>query len=102
MKAFKVFIKPLKSPQRSVKIKIQVNFFPHFRLTFQTNKTKEISEDINPFLVNVPILYPLKTIENQNFSGFFKGYKIGTLARNGLKKTEHSYFPISDNEKKLS
>ena len=30
---------------------------------------------INPFLANVPILYPLKT---------FTGYKMGTLARNGL------------------
>ena len=33
---------------------------------------------------NVPILYPLKTPENQRFSGFFGGYKIGTLARNEL------------------
>ena len=35
-----------------------------------------------PFLSNVPILYPLKT--NQRFSDVFTGYKIGTLARNGL------------------
>ena len=27
MKAFKVFIKPFKAPQRSVKIEIYVNFF---------------------------------------------------------------------------
>ena len=40
--------------------------------------------DFNPFLANVPILYPLKTPENQRFSGVFRGYKIGTLARNGL------------------
>ena len=39
---------------------------------------------INPFLANVPILYPLKAPENQRFSGVFRGYKIGTLARNGL------------------
>ena len=31
----------------------------------------------NPFLANVPILYPLKTPENHR-------YKMGTLARNGL------------------
>ena len=39
---------------------------------------------LNPFLNNVPILYPLKTPENQRFSGVFRGYKMGTLARNGL------------------
>ena len=31
----------------------------------------------NRFLTNVPILYPW-------FSGVFKGYKLGTLAKNGL------------------
>ena len=35
---------------------------------------------INPFLANVPILYPLKTPENQRFSGVFRAYKMGTLA----------------------
>ena len=39
---------------------------------------------MNPFLVNVSILYPLKKLENLWFSGVFKGYKIGTLVRNGL------------------
>ena len=33
-------------------------------------------EIINPFLVNFPILYPLKT----------RGYKMETLARNGLMR----------------
>ena len=28
---------------------------------------------------------PLKTPENQRYSGVFRGYKIGILARNGLK-----------------
>ena len=32
------------------------------------------------------ILYPLKTPDNQRVSVFFRGYKMGTLARNGLKK----------------
>ena len=41
---------------------------------------------INPFLANVPILYSLKTPENQRISDVFKGYKIGTLARYGLIK----------------
>ena len=43
---------------------------------------------INPSLANVPILYPLKTSENLWFSGVFRGYKIGTLARNGLMPFE--------------
>ena len=38
----------------------------------------------NPFLVIVPILYLLKTPVNLWFSGVFRGYKKGTLARNGL------------------
>ena len=41
-------------------------------------------ETFNPFLASVPILYPLKTPENLWFSGVFRGYEMGTLARNGL------------------
>ena len=40
---------------------------------------------INPFLANVPALYPLKTPENIWFSGVFRGYKMGKLTSNGLK-----------------
>ena len=32
------------------------------------------------------IWYPLKTRENQTFSGIFRGYKMGTLVRKVLKK----------------
>ena len=39
---------------------------------------------INPFLANMPILYPLKTPPQQNYSSVFKSYKMGTMARNGL------------------
>ena len=39
---------------------------------------------VNQFVANIPILYPLKTPESLWFCGFFKGYKMGTLARNGL------------------
>ena len=35
---------------------------------------------LNPFLANVPILYPLKT-ENQRW-----GYKMGTIVRSGLRQ----------------
>ena len=38
----------------------------------------------NLFLADVPILYPLETPENQMFSGVFRGYKTGKLARKGL------------------
>ena len=45
---------------------------------------------LNPFLANIPILYPLKTPENQRLSGVFRGYKMQTLARNGLRKEARS------------
>ena len=40
--------------------------------------------NFNPFLTNVPILYPLKTAEKQRSSGVFRGYGMGTLTRNGI------------------
>ena len=39
---------------------------------------------MNSSLADVPILHFLKIAENLWFSGVFKGYKRGTLARNGL------------------
>ena len=39
---------------------------------------------INTFLVNVPILYLLKTPESLWFSSVFRGYEMGTLAWNWL------------------
>ena len=45
--------------------------------------TKKNVYSNNPFLNNVSILHPLKT--PKRFSGVFGGYKMGTLARNGLK-----------------
>ena len=41
-------------------------------------------EDINPFLVNIPFLNPLKTSENRNFSDVFKGFRNEILTGNGL------------------
>ena len=38
----------------------------------------------NPFSTSVPLLYPLKTSENLQFS-VFRGHKSGTLVENGLK-----------------
>ena len=48
---------------------------------------KFLYQVINPFLANVPVLYPQKTLENFWVSGVFKGYKMGTLVRNRLIKT---------------
>ena len=45
---------------------------------------------LNLFLVNVLILYPLKTLENLWFSGVFRGYKMGTLARNESKASNRA------------
>ena len=53
-------------------------------------KSQEIMKFSNPLLVNVPTLYPLRTPENLWFCGVFRGYKMGPLARNGLKIS--SYF----------
>ena len=36
------------------------------------------------FFLNVPILYPLKTSENQRFSDGFRGCEKGTFERNVL------------------
>ena len=39
---------------------------------------------INPFLINIPLLYPLKTSKKQRFSDVFRGYRSGTLVENGV------------------
>ena len=49
----------------------------------------------NPILSNVTISYPLKTPENLWFSGVFRGYEIGTLARNELNFTDDNFRDIS-------
>ena len=43
---------------------------------------------LNLLLANVLIFYPLKTPSNQRFSGAFREYKMGTLARIGLMDTD--------------
>ena len=50
----------------------------------KTYKSRE-KHGFNPFLANVPILYPLETSENLWLSIVFRGYKMGTLGRNGFK-----------------
>ena len=54
------------------------------------NKTHSGKININlsfdPFLANVSILYPLKTLKKLCFSGVFRGFKMETLARNALNQ----------------
>ena len=40
--------------------------------------------NLNPFWANVPILHDLKIPESPR--GVFRGYEMGTFARNGLSK----------------
>ena len=40
---------------------------------------------LNPFSTNVPLLYPLKTYKNLQFS-VFRGYGSGTLVEHGFSK----------------
>ena len=42
---------------------------------------------MNLSLTNVPLQYPLKTLENQWFSDVFRRYRSGKLACNGLTKS---------------
>ena len=44
----------------------------------------------NPSLANVSILYSLKTAENICFSGVFRGYKLRSSWRNGLKQLDNT------------
>ena len=48
-----------------------------------TNTCSTLTNILNLFLANVCILYPLE-IPKLWFSGVFRGYQMGTLARNGL------------------
>ena len=40
--------------------------------------------NLKPFSSNVPLLYPLKILENLRFSDVFIGYRGKTLVKNGL------------------
>ena len=67
------------------------NYFDNINITWSNvllaeNSISRVKWNINPFLTNVPISYPLKTPENVRFFRVFRVYKMGTLARNGLTK----------------
>ena len=57
----------------------------YLNINYIRNKIDSQMDKINPFPADNPILYPLKTPESPWFSGVFKGYKMGALAKNGLR-----------------
>ena len=48
----------------------------------------------NPFLVNIPILYPLKTLKNQSFSVAFRGIKLEHWSEMDMYKLLLLSFPF--------
>ena len=56
---------------------------------------------INLFLANTPISYPLKISENLWFSGDYRGYKIGTLVRNGWSVYTMAYDIMCHDQRQL-
>ena len=54
------------------------------KILYHCEKTFIGFDLFNIFLANVSILYPLKTPENQRFSGVSRGYWMVTLSINGL------------------
>ena len=66
------------------KISTQKNDYVDFSATilYGFDDWNDQLDFLNPFLSNVLILSPMKTLER--FSGVFRGYKIRLLARNGL------------------
>ena len=68
-------------------IKINIEWFEnnHWKMSISSSSVLYcwfVRVSFNSFLTNVPILYYLKTPQNQMFSGIFKVYKMGTLTEN--------------------
>ena len=57
------------------------------------------TNNINPFLSNVPFLHPLKTSGSLWFSDVFRGYKNGTLGKNVLSLRYIHIFHTTDKSK---
>ena len=58
----------------SVLLSKQMSIRKYKKMQFQCGVL--VALDINPFLVNVPILYPLETLENLQLSGDFIKYEV--------------------------
>ena len=78
---------------------VEVHFFARSK-DFRSDKYHLIGI-FNPFLTNVPILYPLKTPENIWFSGVIMCYKMGAMTRNRLKSTFKSIIPSLNITRKI-
>ena len=55
-----------------------------------------IRKMVNPFSTNIPLLYPLKTLENWRISDVFRGHRKRTSFENGLMRP----FPRKDTPEK--
>ena len=55
----------------------------------KTNFKKNMSQvtKFNKLLINVPLLYPLKTSENRRSSNVFREYRIGILVKKRFNNT---------------
>ena len=54
------------------------------------------SLEFDPFLANVPIFYPLKNFRQPKISCRFKGYKVKSLAINGVLKFLRLFQKLAD------
>ena len=72
----------LKFSLRPLTSLIQKMFFSISSLKHNLITDSNGANFIKPFLAIILILCPLKTPEASRFPGIFKGYKMGTLARN--------------------
>ena len=63
-----------------------------FRKKIFSNFTVLVVKFFNPYQAKVLILYPLKTPETFGFLEFSGEYKIGTLARDGLRHRSCVFF----------
>lgn len=50
-------------------------------------KVDHFVDVINSFHTSILFQYPLKSVRKPMFFGFFRGYRTGTLAQNGVKLT---------------
>ena len=55
-----------------------------WKVEFLIYKENSILNYFNPFSLNVPFLYPMKTSENRRCSDVFRGYRSRALIENWL------------------
>ena len=62
---------------------------PKIKAVIKTDTKREPQTILTHFWLMLSFYTLLKILENQMFSGVFRGYKMGTLARNGLTLIQH-------------